>query len=204
MAGVLYFGDVDDKPIIGRFNEMQPVLFDTSSTSSTFMWSEFEQIADDEKKDGDGEKEESEYWNRRKRNKFLRRFKNKRKLHILDTEKTVEATSASAPVSSSFEGTLIEGDSVESGHKYVLLQVETSSVVLIQSITHSYLVLPSIPSLSPLPSPLSPSKVLKAEDPRADGINRGRHEEAGGGAIVKVRCLLPFPSLVSCFPQPQP
>jgi hypothetical protein len=66
MSGVLYFGDLDENPIIGKFNPADIVNFDPTS-DSTFMWSDIEEVKEDEDKEDRDKKEGSEYWKRRNR-----------------------------------------------------------------------------------------------------------------------------------------
>ena len=86
MAGGLYFGNIEEKPLLARFNEEEVVQFSSPRDSSTVMWSDFEEIKEDEVVDEE-EQHQSEFWKRRRRNKFLRRFGTKRKLHIAEIKK---------------------------------------------------------------------------------------------------------------------
>ena len=124
MAGVLYFGDVDENPIIGRFNDTDEVNFDPQS-DSVYMWHEMEEIGEDEEEKSEKDKEGSEFWKRRNRRRFLRKWAGKRKLQICDLKKkqpVQQATNSSVNLPPMrFEGTKIDG--ISSGSKYVLLQV---------------------------------------------------------------------------------
>ena len=70
MSGVLYFGDLDENPIIGKFNPTDFVQFEAES-DSTCMWPDVEEVKEDEQKEDRNEgKDTSEYWKRRNRRRY--------------------------------------------------------------------------------------------------------------------------------------
>jgi len=121
--GVLYFGDWDESPIIGKFNSSDPVQFDPAS-DSTLMWPDVEEVKDDGEEDRPDKKEGSEYWNRRNRRRFLRRVNGKKKLYIQDTKKKSAAPGQVAS-QMSYEGSMIthSNEGSQAASKYVLLQM---------------------------------------------------------------------------------
>ena len=139
MAGVLYFGNIEEKPLLARFNEEEVVQFSSPRDSSTVMWSDFEEIKEDEVVDEE-EQHQSEFWKRRRRNKFLRRIGTKRKLHIAEIKKLKVNLPTQAASVSSFEGTLLDTKVEDATSQYILLQVlkpDDSKFLEISSESHA-------------------------------------------------------------------
>lgn len=126
MSGVLYCGDFDEQPIIGKFNSSDPVVFEPAS-DTTFMWDDIEEVKEDDEADRLDKKEGSEYWNRRNRRRFLRRAHGKNKLYIQETKRRPPTAPGQppAPAPMSFEGSLVahSSESSQTSSKYVLLQM---------------------------------------------------------------------------------
>ena len=117
MAGVLYFGNVEEKPILGKFNIEKTFKFSTHDK----MWSDFEEVKE---VDGINEAEQqlSEIAKRKRRNKLLRRKGNKRKLYI-DSVRSSANQAPQATAVGAVEGTLVDTKVEDASYQYVLLQV---------------------------------------------------------------------------------
>lgn len=118
MAGVLYFGSVEDKPILGKFNVEETFKFSNEDS----MWSEIEEIKEDDVVN-EAEEQLSDIIKRKKRNKRLRFKRNIRKLHIESMRSNFsQAPKATASIGA-VEGTLLDTTVEDSSSQYVLLQV---------------------------------------------------------------------------------